>query len=95
MGSITATRLARGGGEIAMARHDRVVARHLPGPGQQTALEVLAGLHRKLPPAAMREWERDARSGGWSDEIGSRAFYSTTAGATSCHSQPPGIYNRA
>jgi len=74
--SITATDLARNlrrvldrlaveGEEIVIERNGQQVARLLPGPAQQTALEAMADLYRTLPDDAAATWEADSRKGRW------------------------------
>jgi antitoxin (DNA-binding transcriptional repressor) of toxin-antitoxin stability system len=58
-------RLATEGEEIVIERNGQQVARLLPGPGQQTALEVMADLYRTLPDAAGATWQADSRIGRW------------------------------
>jgi antitoxin (DNA-binding transcriptional repressor) of toxin-antitoxin stability system len=47
--------------EIAIERNGRQVARILPAPARQTALEVMADLYRTLPDDAAATWEADSR----------------------------------
>jgi len=74
--TITATNLARNlrrildrlaveGEGIVIERNRQQVARLLPGPAQQTALEVMADLYRTLPDDAGTTWEVDSRKGRW------------------------------
>lgn len=81
MRTITATQLARNlrevldrlaveGGEIIVERNHRQVARILPGPGCQSALEAMADLYRTLSPEAGAGWERDGRGGPGSRTVG-------------------------
>ena len=76
MRTITATELARNlrrvldrlaieGEEIAVERNREQVARLLPGPARQTALEAMADLYRTLPEDAAATWEADSRRGRW------------------------------
>lgn len=76
MKSITATELARNlrrvldrlaieGEEIVIKRNREQVARLLPGPARQTALEAMADLYRTLPEHAATTWEADSRKGRW------------------------------
>jgi antitoxin (DNA-binding transcriptional repressor) of toxin-antitoxin stability system len=76
MRTITATELARNlrrvldrlaieGEEIAIERNREQVARLLPGPARQTALEAMADLYRTLPEDAAATWEADSRRGRW------------------------------
>lgn len=75
MKTITATELARNlrkvldrvaesGGEYSIERNRQVVARVVPGVREQTALEAMADLYRRLPPSAAETWEDDARRAG-------------------------------
>jgi len=74
--TITATELARNlrrvldrlaieGEEIVIERNREQVARLLPGPARQTALEAMADLYRTLPENAATTWEADSRRGRW------------------------------
>lgn len=76
MKTITATDLARNlrrvldrlaieGEEIVIERNREQVARLLPGPARQTALEAMADLYRTLPEDAAATWEADSRKGRW------------------------------
>ncbi|MGA2078868.1 MAG: type II toxin-antitoxin system Phd/YefM family antitoxin [Terriglobia bacterium] len=76
MRTITATELARNlrqvldrlateGEEIVVERNREQVARLLPGPARQTALEAMADLYRTLPEDAAATWEADSRRGRW------------------------------
>jgi antitoxin (DNA-binding transcriptional repressor) of toxin-antitoxin stability system len=76
MRTITATELARNlrrvldrlaieGEEIIIERNRELVARLLPGPARQTALEAMADLYRTLPEDAAATWEADSRRGRW------------------------------
>jgi len=76
MKTITATHLARNlrrvldrlaieGEEIVVERNREQVARLLPAPAQQTALEAMADLYRTLPEEAAARWEADSRKGRW------------------------------
>jgi antitoxin (DNA-binding transcriptional repressor) of toxin-antitoxin stability system len=56
-------RLAIEGEEIAIERNREQVARLLPGPARQTALEAMADLYRTLPEDAAATWEADSRKG--------------------------------
>jgi hypothetical protein len=58
-------RLAIEGEGIVIERNRQQVARLLPGPVQQTALEVMADLYRTLPDDAGTTWEVDSRKGRW------------------------------
>lgn len=73
---ITATDLARNlrrvldqlaieGEEVVIERNREQVARLLPGPAQQTALEAMADLYPTLPEDAASTWETDSRKGRW------------------------------
>ncbi|TAN20831.1 MAG: type II toxin-antitoxin system Phd/YefM family antitoxin [Acidobacteria bacterium] len=61
--------LVRGGEEIAIERHQRIIGRLVPHPPRQNALEALADLYRTLPEAAAQGWEADARRGHWSQRV--------------------------
>jgi antitoxin (DNA-binding transcriptional repressor) of toxin-antitoxin stability system len=74
--TITATHLARNlrrvldrlaidGEGIVIERNRQQIARILPGPAQQTALEAMADLYRTLPDDAAAGWEADSRKGRW------------------------------
>ena len=76
MKTITATDLARNlrrvldrlaieGEEIVIERNREQVARLLPGPARQTALEAMADLYRTLPEDAAAAWEADSGKGRW------------------------------
>ncbi len=76
MKTITATHLARNlrrildrlvieGEGIVIERNRQQVARLLPGPAQQTALEAMGDLYRTLPDNAAATWETDSRKGPW------------------------------
>ena len=76
MRTITATELARSlrrvldrlaveGEEIVIERNREQVARLLPGPARQTALQAMADLYRTLPEDAAATWEADSRRGRW------------------------------
>lgn len=78
MRAITATNLARnlsrildqlaseGEGEgIVIERNRQPVARLLPGPSRQSALEAMADLYRTIPDDAAATWEADSRKGRW------------------------------
>ena len=76
MRTITATDLARNlrrvldrlaieGEDIVIERNRQQVARLVPGPAQQTALEAMADLYRTLPEDAAATWEADSRRGRW------------------------------
>lgn len=76
MRTITATELARNlrrvldrlaieGEEIVIERNREQVARLLPGPARQTALQAMADLYRTLPEEAAATWEADSRRGRW------------------------------
>lgn len=49
------------GEEIAIVRDNREVARLIPGPIHQTALEAMADIYRTLPEAAAATWLSDSR----------------------------------
>jgi antitoxin (DNA-binding transcriptional repressor) of toxin-antitoxin stability system len=72
MKTITATELARNlrrildrlaaeGEEIIIERNHQQIARLVPGPGRQTALEAMADLYRTLPDDAAATWEADSK----------------------------------
>ena len=74
MKTITATHLARNlrrildrlvieGEGIVIERNRQQVARLLPGPAQQSALEAMADVYRTLPENAAAAWEADSRKG--------------------------------
>jgi len=74
--TITATHLARNlrwvldrlaveGEGVVIERNRQEVARLLPGPARQTALEAMADLYRTLPDNAAATWEADSRKGRW------------------------------
>lgn len=76
MKTVTATQLARNlrrvldrlaieGEEIVIERNGEQIARLVPGPARQTALEAMADLYRTLPPEAAATWEEDSRKGRW------------------------------
>lgn len=76
MKAISATELARNlsrvldrmaveGEEVVIERNGHEVARLLPGPARQTALEAMADLYRTLPDNAGVTWEADSRKGQW------------------------------
>ena len=76
MRTITATELARNlrrvldrlvveGEEVVIERNREQVARLVPGPARQTALEAMADLYRTLPEDAAATWEADSRRGRW------------------------------
>lgn len=58
------------GEEIVIVRNNREIARLVPGPTHQTALEAMADLYRTLPENAAAGWLTDSRSqaGGKPDE---------------------------
>jgi antitoxin (DNA-binding transcriptional repressor) of toxin-antitoxin stability system len=58
-------RLAIEGEEIVIERNREQVARLLPGPARQTALEAMADLHRTLSEDAAATWETDSHKGRW------------------------------
>lgn len=73
MRTVTATELARNfrqildsiqlnGEEVVIERNHHQVARLLPGPGSQTALQAMADLYRTLPPKAATGWIDEARA---------------------------------
>ena len=72
MKTITATELARNlrlildrlaaeGEQIVIERNHQQIARLVPGPGRQTALEAMADLYRTLPDDAAAGWEADSK----------------------------------
>jgi antitoxin (DNA-binding transcriptional repressor) of toxin-antitoxin stability system len=74
--TITATHLARNlrrvldrlaveGEVIVIERNRQQVARLLPGPARETALEAMTDLYRTLPDDAAATWEADSRKGRW------------------------------
>jgi antitoxin (DNA-binding transcriptional repressor) of toxin-antitoxin stability system len=75
MRTITATELVRNfrkfldsvelkGEEIVIVRNHQEVARLIPGPSHQTALEAMADLYRTLPEDAAAGWIADSRRAG-------------------------------
>lgn len=56
-------RMARDGQAVAIERNRQQVARLVPGPVHQTALEAMADLYRTLPEDAAAGWEADGRAG--------------------------------
>ncbi|MDA8166079.1 MAG: hypothetical protein M0017_13730 [Desulfobacteraceae bacterium] len=73
MKTITATELARnlrqvldrmavGGEEIEIERNHQRIARLIPGPGRQTALEAMSDLYRTLSPEAAAGWADAGKS---------------------------------
>lgn len=79
MQTITATELARnlrqvldrlalGGEDLVVERNQRPIARLMPIPPRQTALEAMADLYRTLPESAGRRWLEDSR--GQDDTLG-------------------------
>jgi len=74
--TISATELARNlrrvldrltidGEDIVIERNREQVARLVPSPARQTALEAMADLYRTLPEDAAATWEADSRRGRW------------------------------
>jgi antitoxin (DNA-binding transcriptional repressor) of toxin-antitoxin stability system len=72
MKTITATELVRNfrkflssvehsGQEIVIVRNKQEVARLVPGPAHQTALEAMSDLYRTLPEGAAAQWLADSR----------------------------------
>lgn len=72
MRSITATELARNlrqvldnimstHEEYVIERNHQQIARIIPGPGSQTALEAMADLYRTLPEDAAGNWLKESR----------------------------------
>jgi len=47
--------------EYVIERNHRPVARLVPGPGHQTALEAMADLYRTLPEDAGENWIENSR----------------------------------
>lgn len=73
MRTITATELARNlrqvldrlraeGEEVIIERNHEPIARLVPGPGRQNALQAMADLYRTLPAESAAGWQEDARS---------------------------------
>lgn len=73
--TITATELVRNfrkfldsveikGEEIVIVRNNQEVARLIPGPAHQTALEAMADLYRTLPEDTAAGWLTDGRRAG-------------------------------
>ena len=56
-------RLAVEGEDIVIERNRQQVARLLPGPARQTALEAMADLYRTLADDAAATWGADSRKG--------------------------------
>lgn len=82
MKTITATELARNlrqvldrlavqGEEIVIERNNQQVARIVPGPGKQTALEAMADLYRTLPEDSAAGWKTNSRRGRGNQFAGS------------------------
>ena len=76
MKTIAATELARNlrhvldrsiidGEEVVVERNREQVARLLPGPARQTALQAMADLYHTLPEDAAATCEADSRRGRW------------------------------
>ena len=72
MKTITATELARNlrqvldrlvleGEEVEIERNNQRIARLIPGPGRQTALQAMADIYRTLPPDAAAGWAEAGR----------------------------------
>lgn len=72
--TISATELARNlrqvldqiqthGEELIIERNHAQVARLIPGPGRQNALEAMSDLYRTLSPQAAEHWLKDSQSG--------------------------------
>jgi antitoxin (DNA-binding transcriptional repressor) of toxin-antitoxin stability system len=59
------------GEEVAIVQGGREIARLVPGPARQTALEAMADLYRTLPEDAARGWLEDSRGNevGGLDEL--------------------------
>ncbi len=73
MMEITATELARNlrkmldrvefkGEELRVVRNSHPIAKIVPSPGRQTALEAMADLYRTLPEPAAAGWLEDSSS---------------------------------
>jgi antitoxin (DNA-binding transcriptional repressor) of toxin-antitoxin stability system len=88
MKTITATELARNlrqildrlaieGEEVEIERNNRRIARLVPGPGRQTALEAMADLYRTLAPEAAEGWAEAGKEMGESVEKGVRDPWGT------------------
>lgn len=58
-------RLAIEGEEIVIERNHEQVARLLPAPARQSALEAMAELYRTIPEDAAATWEAESRKGRW------------------------------
>ncbi|ADE14632.1 prevent-host-death family protein [Nitrosococcus halophilus Nc 4] len=52
------------GEEIVIVRNHQEVARLIPGPAHQTALEAMADLYRTLSKEAAADWITDSRRSG-------------------------------
>jgi len=76
MKTITSTELGRNlrrvldrltieGEEIVIERNRQPIARLVPGPARQNALEAMADVYRTLPDEAAARWEADSRRGRW------------------------------
>lgn len=50
------------GEEIVIVRNNQEIARLVPGPTHQTALEAMADVYRTLPENAAAGWLGDSRS---------------------------------
>lgn len=79
MKTITATELARNlrqvldeiqthGQELIIERNHAQIARLIPGPGRQNALEAMSDLYRTLSPQAAENWLKDSQSGPLSQQ---------------------------
>jgi len=53
--------------EILIERNSKEIARLVPGPGQQTALEAFGDLYRTLSDEAAKTWESDMRRFNFKD----------------------------
>jgi PHD/YefM family antitoxin component YafN of YafNO toxin-antitoxin module len=51
------------GEEVVIVRNHQEVARLIPGPAHQTALEAMADLYRTLSKEAAADWIADSRRG--------------------------------
>lgn len=83
MKTITATELARNlrqvldrlvleGEEVEIERNSKRIARLIPGPGRQTALEAMADLYRTLSPDAAKGWAETGKQLGEDVDTGLR-----------------------
>jgi antitoxin (DNA-binding transcriptional repressor) of toxin-antitoxin stability system len=76
MRTITATELARNlrrvldrlavdGEDVVIERNREQVARLVPGPARQTALQAMSDLYRTLSEDAAATWQADSHRGRW------------------------------